>query len=134
MLFSLIKHYLDLYISDPAESFHIFCTVSLLLYFMVLKTISPGCGVRASLMLFLALAHIIKESSTQQDHGTKSFEKNHLTIQSFLQLNEKKDEISHFHLCSLILICAKSKRFIKIYLMQLSWVELQLEFAAVNKK
>ena len=29
------------------------CTVSLLLYFMVLKTISPGCGVWASLMLFL---------------------------------------------------------------------------------
>ena len=28
------------------------CTVSLLLYLMVLKTISPGCGVRASLMLF----------------------------------------------------------------------------------
>ena len=29
------------------------CTVSLHLYLMVLKTISPGCGVRASLMLFL---------------------------------------------------------------------------------
>ena len=28
------------------------CTVSLLIYFMVLKTISPGCGVWASLMLF----------------------------------------------------------------------------------
>ena len=28
------------------------CTVSLLLYLMVLKTISPGCGVRAYLMLF----------------------------------------------------------------------------------
>ena len=28
------------------------CTVSLLLYLMVLKTIFPGCGVRASLMLF----------------------------------------------------------------------------------
>ena len=28
------------------------CTVSLLLYLMVLKTISPGCGVQASLMLF----------------------------------------------------------------------------------
>ena len=31
------------------------CTVSLLLYLMVLKTIFPGCGVRASLMLFFYL-------------------------------------------------------------------------------
>ena len=35
--------------------FHYLCTVSLLLYLMVLKTISPGCGVLASLMLFLHL-------------------------------------------------------------------------------
>ena len=32
------------------------CTLSLLLYPMVLKTISPGCGVRASLMLFSFIA------------------------------------------------------------------------------
>ena len=29
------------------------CTVSQLLYLMVLKNMSPECGVRASLMLFL---------------------------------------------------------------------------------
>ena len=32
------------------------CTVSLFLYVMVLKTISLGCGVWASLMLFLSPA------------------------------------------------------------------------------
>ena len=53
MLFSLLKHYLDLYISDTELKYSSLCTVSLLLYVMVLKTISPGCGVRASLMLFL---------------------------------------------------------------------------------
>ena len=30
------------------------CTVTLLLYLMVLKNISPGCGVPASLMLFFS--------------------------------------------------------------------------------
>ena len=39
--FLYLKHYLDL------------CTVSLLLHVMVSTTISPGCGVRASLVLFL---------------------------------------------------------------------------------
>ena len=55
VLFSLPKHYLDLYITATA-----LCTVSLLLYLMVLKTISPGCGVRASLMLIL---NILKSSN-----------------------------------------------------------------------
>ena len=54
MLFSLLKHYLD---TDTAlkvsQSDIVLCTVSLLLYLMVLKTISPGCGLRVSLMLFL---------------------------------------------------------------------------------
>ena len=56
MLFSLLKHYLDLYISDTALKVSrslTLCTVSLLLYVMVLKTISPGGGAWASLMLFL---------------------------------------------------------------------------------
>ena len=35
------------------------CTVTLLLYLMVLKNISPGCGVRASLMLFFYLLFLI---------------------------------------------------------------------------
>ena len=54
MLFSLFKHYLELYITDTAvevsRDLYYFTTYS---YLMVLKTISPGCGVRASLMLFL---------------------------------------------------------------------------------
>ena len=52
MLFSLLKHYLELYITDTALKVSRSCTVSLLLYVMVLRTVSPGCGVRASLMLF----------------------------------------------------------------------------------
>ena len=54
MLFSLLKHYLELYITDTAVKVSRSLTVSLLLYLMVLKTISPGCGVRVSLMLFLS--------------------------------------------------------------------------------
>ena len=54
MLFSLLKHHLDLTITDTAlkvsRSLYCFTTS---LYLMVLKTISPGCGVRASLILFL---------------------------------------------------------------------------------
>ena len=46
MLFSLLKYYLD---TDTALKV---CTVALFLYLMVLKIISPGCGVWASLMLF----------------------------------------------------------------------------------
>ena len=53
MLFSILKHYLDLYVSDTELKVSQSCTVSVLLCVMVLKTISPGCGVRASLMLFL---------------------------------------------------------------------------------
>ena len=54
MLFSLLKHYLDLYITDTALRVSDLSAVSLLLYLMVLKTISPGCGVKASLMLFFS--------------------------------------------------------------------------------
>ena len=51
-LFSLFKHYLDLYITDTAlkVSRSLYC--SLLLYVMVLKIISPDCGVQAPLMPF----------------------------------------------------------------------------------
>ena len=42
----LHKHYLDLKYLE-------LCTVTLLLYLMVLKNISPGCGVQVPLMLFL---------------------------------------------------------------------------------
>ena len=53
--YSLLKHYLELCITDNAlkvsQSPYCFTTLDL----MVLKTISPGCGVRASLMLFLML-------------------------------------------------------------------------------
>ena len=52
MLFSLLKHYLELYITDTALKVSLSCTVSLLLCLMLLKTISPGCGVLAPLMLF----------------------------------------------------------------------------------
>ena len=45
--------YLELYIIDTALKVSRSCTVSLLLYLMVLKTISPGCGVQASTMQFL---------------------------------------------------------------------------------
>ena len=54
MLFSLLKHYLELYITDTAQIVSRSLYFLLLLYIMVLKTISPGCGVRASLMLFFA--------------------------------------------------------------------------------
>ena len=53
MLFSVLTHYLDLYITDTALKVSQSLYFSLLLYLMVLKTISPGCGVRVSLMLFL---------------------------------------------------------------------------------
>ena len=52
LLYSLLKHYLGLYITDTAPKVSDICTVPLLLYLMVLKTISPGCGVQASLMLY----------------------------------------------------------------------------------
>ena len=51
MLFSLLKHHLDPNITDTALKVSRVCTVSLLLYLMILKTISPGRAVRASLML-----------------------------------------------------------------------------------
>ena len=50
MLFSLLKHHFDLNITDTD-----LCIVSLLLYLMVLKTISPGCGVRVSDAIFFLL-------------------------------------------------------------------------------
>ena len=50
MLFSLLKHHLDLNITDTALK--VSRSISLILYLMVLKTISPDCGVRAFLMLF----------------------------------------------------------------------------------
>ena len=50
MLFSLLKHYLDTdTVLKVSQSVYCFTTS---IYLMVLKTISPGCGVRASLMLF----------------------------------------------------------------------------------
>ena len=53
MLFSVLKHNFDLNVTDTALK------VSRSLYcFMVLKTISPGCGVWSSLMLF-SFNHII---------------------------------------------------------------------------
>ena len=57
MWFSLLKYYLELFITDTALKVSGSFTVSSftdspLLYLMVLKTISPGCGVQASLMLF----------------------------------------------------------------------------------
>ena len=54
MLFSLLKHYLELYITDTAlkvfRSLYCFTTS---IFHVVLKTISPGCGVRASLLFLL---------------------------------------------------------------------------------
>ena len=44
---------MELYIIDTALKVSRSCTVSLLLYLMVLKIISPGCGVQASPMLIL---------------------------------------------------------------------------------
>ena len=44
------------------------CTVSLLLYHMVLKTISPGCGVQASLMLFLIRDGSVGPVSRYREH------------------------------------------------------------------
>ena len=51
MLFSLFKHYLELFIPGIALKVSRSFTNSPFLYLMVLKTFSPGCGVRASLML-----------------------------------------------------------------------------------
>ena len=53
MLFSLFKHYLDLYVTDTAlkVSRSLYCFTPFV-YLMVLKTISQGCGVRASPVLF----------------------------------------------------------------------------------
>ena len=54
MLFCLLKHYLELYITDTAlkVSRSLYCFI---LYLMVMKTISLGFGVRVSVMLFLKL-------------------------------------------------------------------------------
>ena len=53
MLFFLLKHYSELYITDNAlkvsASLYCFCTS----IFCGVEIISPGCGVQASLMLFL---------------------------------------------------------------------------------
>ena len=58
MLFSVLKHCLDLYISGTALKVSQTCTVSLFLYIMVLKTFFPGCGVWASLLLFLIMSSL----------------------------------------------------------------------------
>ena len=52
MLFSLLKHYLELYITDNAlkVSPSLYCFTTSISHGV--KIISPGCGVRASLMLF----------------------------------------------------------------------------------
>ena len=52
MLFSLLKHHLDQYVTNTAlkVSRSLYCFATSIS--MVLKTISPGCGVRESLMLF----------------------------------------------------------------------------------
>ena len=53
MLFTLLIHYLEPCITDTSVKYQDLCTVSLLLYLMALKIIPPGCGIRASVMLFL---------------------------------------------------------------------------------
>ena len=52
MLFSLLKHYLELYITDNAlkVSASLYCFTTSISHGV--EIISPGCGVRASLMLF----------------------------------------------------------------------------------
>ena len=53
MLFSLLKHYLELYITDNAlkVSRSLYCFTTSVSHGA--ENFSPGCGVRASLMLFL---------------------------------------------------------------------------------
>ena len=46
--------------SDTVLKYPSLCTISLLLYVMVLKTISPDYGVQASLMLFSILLKLGK--------------------------------------------------------------------------
>ena len=52
MLFSQLKHYFDLNITDTAlkVSRSLYCFTTSICHGV--ETISPGCGVRASLMLF----------------------------------------------------------------------------------
>ena len=55
-LFDLLKHYLDLYITDTVmkvSQYQYLCTVSLHTYLKVLKIISADYGVQTSAMLFL---------------------------------------------------------------------------------
>ena len=69
MLFSLLKNHFDLNITDTALKYLDISPVSLLLYLMVLKTISPGCGVRASLMLFFVTRNpIVKNHKSMTWH------------------------------------------------------------------
>ena len=58
MLFSLLKHYLDLYITDTVlkVSRSLYCFTTSLSY-GVEHYISPGCGVWPSLMLFYEIGH-----------------------------------------------------------------------------
>ena len=53
MLFSLLKHYLELYVTDTAlkVSQSLYCLTPFISHWV--ENISPGCVVRASLMLFL---------------------------------------------------------------------------------
>ena len=69
MLFSLLKYYWELFITDPALKVSSSFTVSPLLYLMVLKTFSPGCGVRASLMpFFINISFLTVVSSLVMGH------------------------------------------------------------------
>ena len=79
MLFSLLKHYLNLHISDTALS--VLWCVSLLLYIMVLKTISPGCGVQASLMLFLYIPNVLELTSLA--YGVNTLSRIQMLFQTF---------------------------------------------------
>ena len=58
-MFSLLKHYLELYITDKAlkVSPSLYCFTTSISHGV--EIISPGCGVRASLMLFLLFEDIL---------------------------------------------------------------------------
>ena len=74
MLFSLLKHCLDLYITDTALK-------AILPYLTVLKTISPGCEVRTSLILNLYIysaqyLHVLQDSKRYMTHPTVQIQSN----------------------------------------------------------
>ena len=80
MLFSLLKHNLDLYISDIAlkvsQSLYCFTTSTC----HGVKTVSPGCGVWVSLVLFVSILWLsVRYAAAERFSASTLSEENYTT-------------------------------------------------------